>query len=209
MMADVPKADVVVTNPTHYAVALRYDESKSAARAGGHRPDRGQDPRAGGRTQDSHIGSAAARALHQHVELGQEIPAELYTAVAEVLAWVFQLRSWRAGWGPSRPRRPPACAGRAGPASQDRSSRSLNERSALHAEEQWRRARADPGRPHPDRDGAGHDGVAAAHFPARPAVHLQHRAVGDDPAGGMFTRKPLDFAAFRRCCCSRRCCGCR
>ena len=49
-----------------------------------------------------------ARALHQHVELGQEIPAELYTAVAEVLAWVFQLRSWRAGWGPSRPRRP-AC----------------------------------------------------------------------------------------------------
>ena len=64
MMADVPKADVVVTNPTHYAVALRYDESKSgAARAGqGHRPDRGQDPRAGGRTQDSHIGSAAAGA---------------------------------------------------------------------------------------------------------------------------------------------------
>ena len=46
-----------------------------------------------------------ARALHQHVELGQEIPAELYTAVAEVLAWVFQLRSWRSGWGdePSTP----------------------------------------------------------------------------------------------------------
>ena len=105
MMADVPKADVVVTNPTHYAVALRYDESKSARACWqGHRPDRGQDPRAGGRTQDSHIGSAPlARALHQHVELGQEIPAELYTAVAEVLAWVFQLRSWRAGWGPSRP----------------------------------------------------------------------------------------------------------
>ncbi|MFQ6747340.1 EscU/YscU/HrcU family type III secretion system export apparatus switch protein, partial [Bordetella pertussis] len=40
-----------------------------------------------------------ARALHQHVELGQEIPTALYTAVAEVLAWVFQLRSWRPGLG--------------------------------------------------------------------------------------------------------------
>ena len=90
--------------------AVRRIEERRAARAGqGHRPDRGQDPRAGGRTQDSHIEAPPlARALHQHVELGQEIPAELYTAVAEVLAWVFQLRSWRAGWGPSRPRRP-AC----------------------------------------------------------------------------------------------------
>ena len=112
MMADVPKADVVVTNPTHYAVALRYDESKSGAPrvlakgtgliaakirelAAEHKIPTLEAP-------------PLARALHQHVELGQEIPAELYTAVAEVLAWVFQLRSWRAGWGPSRPRRP-AC----------------------------------------------------------------------------------------------------
>ena len=97
--------------PHAYAVALRYDESKSGApRAGqGHRPDRGQDPRAAAEHKIPTLEAPPlARALHQHVELGQEIPAELYTAVAEVLAWVFQLRSWRAGWGPSRPRRP-AC----------------------------------------------------------------------------------------------------
>ena len=53
-----------------------------------------------------------ARALYQHVELGHEIPAELYTAVAEVLAWVFQLRSWRSGWGvePTAPKYLPVSA---------------------------------------------------------------------------------------------------
>ncbi|KRC77797.1 Flagellar biosynthetic protein FlhB [compost metagenome] len=103
MMSDVPKADVVVTNPTHYAVALKYDESKGGAPrvlakgtgliaakirelAAEHRIPTLEAP-------------PLARALHQHVDLGQEIPAELYTAVAEVLAWVFQLRSWRSGWG--------------------------------------------------------------------------------------------------------------
>jgi len=46
-----------------------------------------------------------ARALYHNVELGQEIPAELYSAVAEVLAWVFQLRSWNMGTGvePQKP----------------------------------------------------------------------------------------------------------
>ncbi|SAI71280.1 flagellar biosynthetic protein FlhB [Bordetella ansorpii] len=101
MMAEVPKADVVVTNPTHYAVALRYAEGEAGAPrviakgtglialrirelAGEHRIPTLEAP-------------PLARALHQHVELGQEIPVALYTAVAEVLAWVFQLRSWRAG----------------------------------------------------------------------------------------------------------------
>ncbi|MBR8654928.1 flagellar type III secretion system protein FlhB [Achromobacter sp. Marseille-Q0513] len=116
MMADVPKADVVVTNPTHYAVALQYDESKNGAPrvlakgtgliaakirelAAEHKIPTLEAP-------------PLARALHQHVELGQEIPAELYTAVAEVLAWVFQLRSWRAGWGaePTAPSRLPVPA---------------------------------------------------------------------------------------------------
>ncbi|HEY9572234.1 MAG TPA: EscU/YscU/HrcU family type III secretion system export apparatus switch protein, partial [Pusillimonas sp.] len=46
-----------------------------------------------------------ARALHHNVELGHEIPAELYSAVAEVLAWVFQLRSWNMGMG-AEPRQP-------------------------------------------------------------------------------------------------------
>ncbi len=111
MMSEVPGADVVVTNPTHYAVALKYDEGISGAPrvlakgtgliaakirelAKEHRIPTLEAP-------------PLARALHQHVELGQEIPAELYTAVAEVLAWVFQLRSWRAGRGvePTAPTR--------------------------------------------------------------------------------------------------------
>lgn len=103
MMSEVPSADVVVTNPTHYAVALKYDEDKNGAPrvlakgtgliaakirelAAEHRIPTLEAP-------------PLARALYQHVELGKEIPAELYTAVAEVLAWVFQLRSWRSGWG--------------------------------------------------------------------------------------------------------------
>ena len=102
MMTEVPRADVVVTNPTHYAVALRYGEGQPAPRvvakgtglvaarirelAAEHRVPLLQAP-------------PLARALHEHVELGQEIPSALYTVVAEVLAWVFQLRSWRAEWG--------------------------------------------------------------------------------------------------------------
>lgn len=103
MMSEVPKADVIVTNPTHYAVALVYNEKELAA------------PRVVAKgtgliaAKIREIGAEhripmleappLARALHQHVELGQEIPSALYTAVAEVLAWVFQLRSWRAGAG--------------------------------------------------------------------------------------------------------------
>ncbi|OZI78047.1 MULTISPECIES: flagellar biosynthesis protein FlhB [Bordetella] len=106
MMTEVPRADVVVTNPTHYAVALRYAEGQAAPRvvakgaglvaariralAAEHRVPLLEAP-------------PLARALYRHVELGQEIPAALYTAVAEVLAWVFQLRSWRAGWGAEPP----------------------------------------------------------------------------------------------------------
>src|SRR3546814_18259911 len=54
-----------------------------------------------------------ARALHHNVELGHEIPAELYSAVAEVLAWVFQLRSWNMGMGeePRQPSRLPVPTG--------------------------------------------------------------------------------------------------
>jgi flagellar biosynthetic protein FlhB len=96
MMADVPKADVIVTNPTHYAVALRYDDSAMRA------------PRVVAKGADAvaakirELGEAhrvpvlesppLARALYRHAELGDEIPAALYTAVAEVLAYVFQLR---------------------------------------------------------------------------------------------------------------------
>lgn len=98
MMSAVPAADVVVTNPRHYAVALNYTEGQSGA------------PRVvakGTGLIAAKIKSLAqehkvpmleapplARALYAHVELEHEIPAELYSALAEVLAWVYQLRSY-------------------------------------------------------------------------------------------------------------------
>ncbi|AKQ60539.1 flagellar biosynthesis protein FlhB [Bordetella hinzii] len=103
MMAEVPRADVVVTNPTHYAVALRYDEGEGSAprviaKGTGLVATRIREIAAQSRIPTLEA-PPLARALHQHVELGHEIPVALYTAVAEVLAWVFQLRSWHAGAG--------------------------------------------------------------------------------------------------------------
>ena len=99
MMSAVPKADVVVTNPTHYAVALQYADGEMrapkvvakgvnlvAARirelAGEHNVPLLEAP-------------PLARALYHNVELNREIPGALYSAVAEVLAWVYQLRRFR------------------------------------------------------------------------------------------------------------------
>ncbi len=97
MMAEVPKADVVVTNPTHYAVALKYSESRDAAPVV---VAKGADELA---AKIREIATAnkvplleappLARALYRHVEPGEAIPEKLYTAVAQVLAWVFQLRA--------------------------------------------------------------------------------------------------------------------
>lgn len=99
MMSEIPTADVVVTNPTHYAVALKYTEGKMGA------------PRVVAKGADvvaARIRELAAehkiplleapplaRALYRHTELGNEIPATLYAAVAEVLAYVFQLRHYQ------------------------------------------------------------------------------------------------------------------
>lgn len=104
MMAAVPTADVVVTNPTHYAVALKYAEG------GGGAPvvvAKGADAvaakireLAGEHRVPLLSAPPLARALYRHVELGTEIPASLYTAVAQVLAYVFQLRRWNAGQTP-------------------------------------------------------------------------------------------------------------
>ena len=98
MMAAVPKADVVVTNPTHYAVALQYaDGSRGAPRV----VAKGADAVAARIRElaaEHNVplleAPALARALHKHTELGEEIPQALYTAVAEVLAYVFQLRAY-------------------------------------------------------------------------------------------------------------------
>lgn len=97
MMAAVPQADVIVTNPTHYAVALKYEEGSMGAPqivakgigllaerimelAREHRVPLLQAP-------------PLARALYRHAEIGDEVPQRLYTAVAEVLAYVYQLRT--------------------------------------------------------------------------------------------------------------------
>lgn len=103
MMAEVPNADVVITNPTHYAVALAYQQGgggapKVIAKGSGLIAAKIREI---GQEHNVPLLSAPplARALYHHVELGQEIPHQLYSAVAEVLAWVFQLRSWNNGWG--------------------------------------------------------------------------------------------------------------
>ena len=97
MMAAVPKADLVVMNPTHYAVALKYDEAKMAA------PRvvaKGADLlalRIRDVAKDASVpvleAPMLARALYAHAELDAEIPAALFAAVAQVLAYVYQLRA--------------------------------------------------------------------------------------------------------------------
>jgi flagellar biosynthesis protein FlhB len=105
MMQDVPKADVVVVNPTHYAVALRYDEERMRA------PlvvAKGMDlialrirEVAAEHSVPIFEAPPLARALHRHVEIGAEIPASLYVAVAQVLTYLAQLRTaQRAGATP-------------------------------------------------------------------------------------------------------------
>ena len=109
MMAEVPKADLVVTNPTHFAVALKYID-------GGMRAPRvvakGTDlvaQRIREIAADNKVAILEAppltRALYKHTRLGDEIPSGLYTAVAEVLAWVYQLKRWKSEGGEA-PRTP-------------------------------------------------------------------------------------------------------
>ena len=110
MMQNVPTADVVVTNPTHYAVALKYTDGQAGA------------PRVVAKGVDEVAAKirelarenkvalleapALARALYKHTEIDDEIPETLYSAVAEVLAYVFQVRNYKAGGRyPDRPTR--------------------------------------------------------------------------------------------------------
>jgi len=112
MMADVPKADVVVTNPTHFAVALKYDRDRMSAPqvvAKGMNPvaDRIRGLAAEHRVPVVEV-PPLARALHRHAEIGDQIPAALYTAVAEVLAYVYQLDQHMASGGRTPPPLPPS-----------------------------------------------------------------------------------------------------
>jgi len=109
MMHEVPKADVVVVNPTHFAVALRYDESRMRA------PlvvAKGADLIAARIREIATEHSVPifeapplARALHHNVEIGSEIPATLYVAVAQVLTYIYQLKAARSSGG--NPPQPP------------------------------------------------------------------------------------------------------
>lgn len=109
MMADVPKADVIVTNPTHYAVALQYVEDKMSAPKVVAKGAGLVALRIRELGEENRIplleAPPLARALYRHADIGQQIPGTLYAAVAEVLAWVWQLKRWRLAGGepPKRP----------------------------------------------------------------------------------------------------------
>ena len=109
MMHEVPKADVIVTNPTHFAVALRYDEKRMRA------PlvvAKGADEIAARIREIATENNVPifeapplARALHRNVEIGGEIPSNLYVAVAQVLTYIYQVKNARR-YGAAWPQRP-------------------------------------------------------------------------------------------------------
>lgn len=109
MMSEIPKADVIVTNPTHYAVALKYKaETMNAPRVvakGVHL----LATRIRELAEEHHVpileAPPLARALYYHAELESEIPEKLFTAVAEVLAYVFRLRRYNE-YGGNAPKLP-------------------------------------------------------------------------------------------------------
>lgn len=110
MMGNVPKADVVITNPTHFAVALQYnpetmDTPIMLAKGGDHIALKIREI-AKAHNIEIMESPALARAIYYTTELDQEIPSGLYLAVAQVLAYIFQLRNYRKGKGqrPTYPR---------------------------------------------------------------------------------------------------------
>jgi len=103
MMAEVPKATVVVTNPTHFAVALRYEPERMAAPVVVAKGRGALALRIRALAEEARVprveAPALARSLYVHTEVGEAIPAGLYMAVAEVLAYLYQLDRWMAFGG--------------------------------------------------------------------------------------------------------------
>jgi len=99
MLAEVPKADVVVTNPTHIAIALRYDRKTMKAPkivAKGIRLNARQIREIAQQHQVPIIeNKPLARLMFKYGRVGGEIPAQLYAAVAEILAWVYRVNAYR------------------------------------------------------------------------------------------------------------------
>jgi flagellar biosynthetic protein FlhB len=96
MMAKVPDADVIITNPTHLAIALEYERGKTdapvvVAKGAGYVALRIREI---GEANDVPVveDKSLARGMYPKVEIGDEIPEEFYVAVAEVLAYVFSLK---------------------------------------------------------------------------------------------------------------------
>jgi flagellar biosynthetic protein FlhB len=99
----VPKADVVVTNPTHFAVALQYTDGEMRAPKVVAKGVNLVAARIREIAEEHNVplleAPPLARALYHNVDLNREIPGPLYGAVAEVLAWVYQLKRFRAEGG--------------------------------------------------------------------------------------------------------------
>ena len=109
MMAEIPKADVVITNPTHYAVAIKYKDDSMRAPVVVAKGADAVALKIREIAAEHHVltmeAPKLARALFAHTELGDEIPEALYAAVAEVLAYVFQMRVFKreGGFRPEMP----------------------------------------------------------------------------------------------------------
>jgi flagellar biosynthetic protein FlhB len=112
MMSEVPKADVVVTNPTHFSVALKYDSSSMGAPVVVAKGMNAIAFKIRELAQENNVpvleAPPLARALYRHSEIGDQIPSALYTAVAEVMAYIYQLNQYLADGGRSllRPNMP-------------------------------------------------------------------------------------------------------
>ncbi|WP_036169513.1 flagellar biosynthesis protein FlhB [Massilia sp. 9096] len=110
MMSNVPTADVVVTNPTHFAVALKYaDGQRGAPRVVAKGTDEVAAKIRAIATENKVTlleAPALARALYKHTDIDDEIPEQLFSAVAEVLAYVYQLRAYAKGDSKQYPDRP-------------------------------------------------------------------------------------------------------
>ncbi|MDO7673106.1 MAG: EscU/YscU/HrcU family type III secretion system export apparatus switch protein, partial [Reinekea forsetii] len=108
--SDVPEADVIITNPTHYAVALKYKPNEMPAPL---MVAKGVDMVA---LKIREIGGeykvpilelpALSRSIYHHTEIGGEIPEGLYIAVAQVLAYIYQVEQWKKGNVQEKPQEP-------------------------------------------------------------------------------------------------------
>ena len=96
MMQDIPKADVVITNPTHYAVAVRYDSEQEAAPVVLAKGEDYLAQKIKEVAKENKVeiveNKPLARMLYHNVDIGEQIPPELYQAVAEVLAMVYHMQ---------------------------------------------------------------------------------------------------------------------